>query len=51
MAEQKDTEIKRFLASINFTSNALDEAEIKKVVLNKKTASFEVYLKVNFSLF
>ena len=40
-------DIKSFLKSINFIddNNTFDKVEIEKVILNKKSETFSVYLK------
>lgn len=37
-------ELKRFFASIQFSSESFGDAEVKKVILNKKDQSFEVFI-------
>ena len=39
-----NSELNRFFSSIGFTSESFREAQIKKVVLNKKEESFEVFI-------
>ncbi len=46
MVVTMNDEVKRFFASINYQSEFFNEATIEKVILNKKSGSFEIFVNV-----